>query len=50
MNRERKYITIFYEILYIIMKILSIINLIITLRCSLHVAKKNINMLIRFSL
>ncbi len=50
MNRERNYISIFYEILYIIMKIVSIITPIITLLFLLHVAPKHINMQIRFSL
>ncbi len=41
MNRERNNISIFYEILYIIMKILSIITPIITLLFfPLHVAPK----------
>ncbi len=50
MNSERNYISIFYEILYIIMKILSVITRISTLIFSLHVAQKHINMPIRFSL
>ncbi len=50
MNKERNYISIFYEILYIIMKIVSIIPPIITLLFSLNVAPKHINMQIRFSL
>ncbi len=40
MNREINDISMFYEILYIIMKILSIITPIITLIFSLHVAPK----------
>ncbi len=40
MNRERNYISIFYEILYIIMKIVSIITPIIIFLFSLHVAPK----------
>ncbi len=37
MNRERNYISIFYEILYIIMKIVSIINPIITLELNIYI-------------
>ncbi len=40
MSREVNDISIFYEILYIIMKIVSIITPIITLLFSLHVAPK----------
>ncbi len=40
MNRKINYISIFYEILYIIIKIWSIITPIITLLFSLHVAPK----------
>ncbi len=53
-DRERNYISIFYEIVYIIIKILSVITPNITLLFSLHVGKKhetkNINMQITFSL
>ncbi len=41
MNKERNYISIFYEISYIIMKIVSSITPIITLLFLLHVAPKN---------
>ncbi len=40
MNREINYISIFYEILHINMKIMSIITPVITLLFSLHVAPK----------
>ncbi len=52
MNRERNYISIFYEILglYIIMKILSIITPIITLLFHYMLPQKHINMQLRFTL
>ncbi len=51
MNRERNNISIFYEILYIIMKILSIITPIITLLFFHYMLpQKHITMQIRFSL
>ncbi len=40
MNREINYISVFYEILHIIMKIWSVITPIITLLFSLYVAPK----------
>ncbi len=50
MNKERNYISIFYEISYIIMKIVSSITPIITLLFHYMLPQKHINMQIRFSL